>query len=74
MFKNTLFAILASASLVSFADVTSSSPVSQPVTQAGDNQKGTMTPDKTADSKQANSSSVKLGAGSSYLFCVLGVF
>ena len=49
MFKNTLFAILASASLVSFADVTSSSPVSQPVTQAGDNQKGTMTPDKTAD-------------------------
>ena len=68
MFKNTLFAILASASLVSFADVTSSSPVSQPVTQAGDNQKGTMTPDKTADSKQANSPTVNSRAASSQLF------
>ena len=68
MLKNTLFAILASASLVSFADVSSSSPISQPTTDAGDNQKGTMDPNKTADSKQVNSPTVNSRAASSQLF------
>lgn len=68
MFKKTLFAILTSASLVSFADVSSSAPISQPTTQAGDNQKGTITPDKTADSKQVNSPTVNSRAASSQLF------
>lgn len=68
MLKNTLFAILASASLVSFADVVASTPVSQSPTQIGDNQKGTMDPDKTADSRQANSPTVNSRAASSQLF------
>lgn len=69
MFKNTMFAILASASLVSFADTNASAPVSQQsTTQTGDNQKGTITPNKTADSKYINSPTVNSRAASSQLF------
>lgn len=70
MFKKILFAILASASLISFADINASVPVfQQPIPlQAGDNQKGTITPNKTADSKYANSPTVSSRAASNQLF------
>lgn len=69
MFKNTMFAILASASLISFADTNASAPVSQQSsTQTGDNQKGTITPNKTADSKYMNSPTVNSRAASNQLF------
>lgn len=69
MFKKTIFAALIGISLASFADTNSSAPITQQAeTNTGDNQKNTMTPDKTADSRYANSPTVSSRAASNQLF------